>query len=72
MITPVATNARDTDPIDEQAIALERRRRALSICAADPAASFENVWHALVLLELPPLERLNRSLLRGRAVTVQR
>ena len=52
--------------------ALDRRRKALAVCAAEPAAAFENVWHALILLELPPLERLNRSLRRGRAVPRQR
>jgi len=52
--------------------ALDRRRRALAICAAEPEAAFENVWHTLLLLELPPLERLNRSLQRGRAVSLQR
>ena len=35
---------------------------------AATGASFENVWHTLVLLEEPPIERLRRSLLRGRAV----
>jgi len=52
--------------------ALDRRRKALAICAAEPEAAFENVWHTLILLDLPPLERLNRSLQRGRAVALQR
>ena len=52
--------------------ALDRRRKALGICAANPEAAFENVWHTLILLDLPPLERLNRSLQRGRAVPLQR
>jgi transcriptional regulator with XRE-family HTH domain len=42
-------------------------RRARRILARNPGASFENVWHTLVLLEEPPVERLRRSLLRGRA-----
>ena len=37
-----------------------------------PGASFENVWHTLMLLREPPPERLNRSLRRGRAVAVHR
>ena len=37
-----------------------------------PRASFENVWHTLMLLREPPSERLNRSLRRGRAVAVHR
>ena len=52
--------------------ALARLERARAICAAEPDASFENVWHALILLEDPPLDRLNRSLLRGRTASVQR
>ena len=43
-------------------------RRAKRILARNPAASFENVWHTLVLLDDPPVDRLRRSLLRGRAV----
>ena len=47
-------------------------REAKGICARHPRASFDNVWHTLCLLELTPEERLNRSLIRGRAATVQR
>jgi transcriptional regulator with XRE-family HTH domain len=43
---------------------------ARAICRGAPGASFEGVWHALCLLELPPLGRLERSLIRGRAVPV--
>jgi hypothetical protein len=57
---------------DEAARALARRERARAICDADPDATFENVWHALILLEEAPADRLNRSLIRGRAATVQR
>jgi len=50
---------------------LEKRQdRARAIIAAHAACSFENVWHTLVLLDMPPAERLNRSLIRGRAITV--
>ena len=42
-------------------------RRAGRILDHHPQASFENVWHTLVLLEEPPIDRLRRSLLRGRA-----
>lgn len=42
-------------------------RLARRIVARNPGASFENVWHTLVLLEEMPVERLRRSLLRGRA-----
>jgi lambda repressor-like predicted transcriptional regulator len=52
--------------------ALVLLREAKKICAADREASFENVWHTLCLLESPPADRLNRSLIRGRAGTVYR
>lgn len=57
----------------EQAIerAAARLERAKVVCSTNPEASFQNVWHTLVLLEASPIERLNRSLLRGRAATVQ-
>ena len=54
------------------ALALARRERARAVCDAEPEASFENVWHALILLEAPPLSRLNRSLIRGRTASLQR
>ena len=43
---------------------------ARAICREEPDATFENVWHTLTLLELDPAERLNRSLIRGRATAV--
>ena len=49
-----------------------RIQEAQAVCEAHPSASFENVWHALTLLELPPIERLNRSLLRGRPIPLHR
>lgn len=57
----------------DEAPAIEWRTRVLlrqaqRIVAEEPQVSFENVWHTLVLLEEPPVERLRRSLLRGRAV----
>ena len=36
------------------------------VLAVYPEADPDNVRHTLVLLELPPIERLRRSLLRGR------
>jgi hypothetical protein len=62
----------DTDPSRDHAQVRARLEEARRICAAEPDASFENVWHALFLLELMPIERLNRGLLRGRATPVQR
>ena len=61
----------------EQAGAAERRaqvlvREARKILRNNPRATFENVWHTLALLEETPVERLRRSLLRGRAVDLHR
>lgn len=39
-----------------------------AVLAAYPEADPDNVRHTLILLELPPLERLRRSLTRGRAL----
>ena len=57
----------DESPADEvrtRALLREARR----ILARNPGASFDNVWHTLVLLDEPPVERLRRSLLRGQAL----
>jgi len=43
---------------------------ARAICEKEPRASFENVWHTLCLLASPPVERLNRSLTRGRTASI--
>lgn len=42
-------------------------REAHEIRVQHEGASFENIWHALVLLDEPPVDRLRRSLLRGQA-----
>ena len=41
------------------------------VLEAHPNADPDNVRHTLILLELPPLERLNRSLIRGRALATK-
>ena len=46
--------------------------RVGKVLAAHPDADPENVRHTLILLELPPLERLQRSLIRGRATAIFR
>ena len=38
-----------------------------SVLAQHPQADPDNVRHTLILLEQPPLERLRRSLTRGRS-----
>jgi hypothetical protein len=57
----------ESSPLSEQE-AQVRLREARKILRQHPNASFENVWHTLVLLDETPLERLRRSLLRGRAI----
>jgi hypothetical protein len=68
----IAVNAPGPEAADATALALARLERARAICDAEPEASFENVWHALILLEDPPLDRLNRSLIRGRTSSIHR
>jgi hypothetical protein len=40
-----------------------------AVLAARPESDLDNVRHTLILLEQAPLERLARSLTRGRALT---
>jgi hypothetical protein len=47
-------------------------QRVEKVLAAHPEADRDNVRHTLILLEQPPLERLQRSLLRGRATAILR
>jgi hypothetical protein len=59
------------------AIAAQRWTRRLmarvqSVLAAHPQADPDNVRHTLILLEQPPLERLQKSLIRGRHTTICR
>jgi hypothetical protein len=46
--------------------------RVEQILALHPDADPDNIRHTLILLELPPLERLQRSLIRGRATAIFR
>ena len=46
--------------------------RVEAIVTAHPEADRDNVRHALILLQQPPLERLQRSLIRGRASAIFR
>jgi transcriptional regulator with XRE-family HTH domain len=54
------------DPPERRAQVL--LRLAKKVIRSHPQASFENVWHTLMLLEEPPIERLKRSLQRGRGL----
>lgn len=44
--------------------------RVGKVLAVHPHADPDNVRHTLILLEQPPLERLQRSLTRGRATAI--
>jgi hypothetical protein len=44
--------------------------RVKKIIATHPQADPDNIRHTLILLEQPPLERLQRSLIRGRATAI--
>jgi hypothetical protein len=46
--------------------------RVKEIIKHHPEADPDNVRHTLILLEKPPLERLQRSLIRGRATSIFR
>jgi hypothetical protein len=52
--------------------ALRLAARVQKVLAAYPEADPDNVRHTLILLEKPPLERLQRSLIRGRATAILR
>lgn len=55
---------------DRQAARWARRlmESVRAVLATRPEADPDNVRHTLILLEQPPLERLRRSLTRGRAL----
>jgi hypothetical protein len=46
--------------------------RMQSVLAANPQADCDNVHHTLILLEQPPLERLQKSLIRDRHTAICR
>jgi len=59
-------------PLRARRWAVRLNERVAKVIAANPDADPENVRHALILLELPPLERLQRSLIRGRSAAIRR
>jgi hypothetical protein len=52
--------------------ALRLSARVAQVLAIHPHADPDNVRHTLILLEQPPLERLQRSLIRGHATAIFR
>jgi lambda repressor-like predicted transcriptional regulator len=67
-VHPAEILAESSATTDETVAA--RIDEARAICENDPGASFENVWHTLCLLASLPVERLNRSLTRGRTASI--
>jgi len=63
-------HARSKSPAGAQRWARRLTARVEKVLAAHPAADPDNVRHTLILLEQPPLERLQRSLIRGRAAAI--
>ncbi|HEY5296683.1 MAG TPA: hypothetical protein VIK59_02040 [Verrucomicrobiae bacterium] len=66
---------RRVQPIDAAKASRWARRlsaRVGKILAAHPDADRDNIRHTLILLEQPPFERLQRSLIRGRATAIFR
>jgi hypothetical protein len=45
---------------------LRLQNKLQNILDKNPELSRENVWHTLILLEEPPINRLDRALIRGR------
>jgi serine protease inhibitor ecotin len=63
---------KSTKAIQAQRWALRLAARVQKVLAAYPKADSDNVRHTLILLEQQPLERLQRSLIRGRATAILR
>lgn len=60
-------DGRRMNEADAMVWAQELARKTREVCAHFPEADPENVRHTLILLQMPPEERLARSLLRGGA-----
>lgn len=64
--------ARSNNNAEAQRWARRLTMRVGKILAANPQADPDNVRHTLILLEQPPFDRLQRSLIRGRATAIYR
>jgi hypothetical protein len=66
--------ASETDAEDLQGNAAGEalRKECERIMALEPEADPENIRHTLLLLNIAPIERLRRSLLRGRGLRANR
>lgn len=71
-VLPLKQSARGNHAVKARRWALRLSKRVAEVLAAHPNADPDNVRHTLILLEMPPVERLQRSLIRGRAAAVFR
>lgn len=69
---PMKPLAAANQTIKNQRWARRLSTRVQKVLALHPEADPDNVRHTLILLEQPPLERLQRSLIRGRAAALLR
>lgn len=60
-----------TSPAQARRWAARLTARMENVLSAHPMADPDNIRHTLILLEQPPLERLQRSLIRGRAAALR-
>jgi hypothetical protein len=68
MRTGAATTRRKNARIQShRRFGLRIQKRVMAVVAQYPKADPDTIRHTLILLSLPPLERLQRSLIRGRA-----
>jgi hypothetical protein len=70
-VLPVKQRARGNHAVKARRWALRLSKRVAEVLAAHPNANPDNVRHTLILLEMPPVERLQRSLIRGRVILIQ-
>ena len=64
--------ARSNNTAEARRWARRLTMRVGKVLAAHPQADPDNVRHTLILLEQPPFDRLQRSLIRGRAIAIYR
>ena len=62
----------DYSPARARRWAVQLMARVEAVLAANPAADPDNVRHTLILLDLPPFERLQRSILRARTASIRK
>ena len=64
----MSINKKDSRELQATQWAARLMESVRAVMAQRPEADMDNVRHTLILLEVPPLERLRKSLTRGRAL----